>query len=144
MPTSSATSVDLVARPNLPEIEKFLMEGQRKFSGMNLDGLQLNELPMNFFAADFSGASCVHTNFSGKTFVKTSFAGANLSGANFTEATFSDNVPLDEATIHGAAFDGATAKEYGNEKNIECRCLDDRCDYRDGCCCLYVCQGRRC
>ncbi len=120
MPESLATISVEPIRPhlNLPEVEKLLMEGQRKFSGMNLDGLQLNELPMNFFAVDFSGASCVRTNFSGKTFTKTSFAGADLSSANFMGATFSDNVILDEATIHGAALYGATAKEYGNEENL--------------------------
>jgi len=119
MPESQTISIKSIApHLNLPEVEKLLMDGQRKFSGMNLDGLQLNELPINFFAIDFSGASCVRTNFSGKTFTKTSFAGADLSGTNFMGATFADNVTLDEATIHGAAFHGATAKEYGNEENI--------------------------
>lgn len=118
MPESQTISIEsIVPHLNLPEVEKLLMDGQRKFSGMNLDGLQLNKLPMNFFAIDFSGASCVRTNFSGKTFTKTSFAGANLLGANFMDTTFADNVTLDEAIIHGAAFYGATAKEYGSEEN---------------------------
>lgn len=117
MPENQTISIEsAISRLNFPEVEKLLMEGQRKFSGLNLDGLRLNELPMNFFAVDFSGTSCANTDFSGKNFTKTSFAGADLSGANFTGTTFDDTV-LDEAIIHGAAFCDAVAKEYGSEEN---------------------------
>jgi len=99
------------------ELEKRLLAGERNFTNLNLDGLALNEIAGNYFGIDFSGSSLVRAKCSGKSFTKVSFANADLTGVDFTHTVFFDT-DLNEAIIHGAAFYGAVANEYGSETNL--------------------------